>query len=295
MGYRTLSLFGVDVIVRAPDSLTQSVRARFGRRRIFNDRKVMVQSAKDVPALAPAQTPQAQAIQERIRTVPLWYHTIDLGHGVATPGGFDHRPYLHHYPLPERLDGKRVLDVATFDGFWAFEFARRGAQEVVAIDLDRVDRLDLPVPVRRRMSEAELARPLGDGFRVCREILGLDVRREVLSVYELDAERLGTFDFVFVSDLLLHLMNPMKALQNICKVTKGEALVVETFEPNLPGELMEFQGGMSDCVWWRMSLGALEKMVREAGFASVNRVAKFPIGQYGEAPWLWHAAIRCRN
>ncbi len=38
----------------------------------------------------------------------------------------------------------RALDVATFDGFWAFEMERRGASEIVAIDLDCADKLDLP-------------------------------------------------------------------------------------------------------------------------------------------------------
>lgn len=295
MGYRSVSLFGADVILRIPDTVTNAVRSALGLRHFTPNRKVMERRAETAPSLSSAATPEARAILERIGEVPIWYHTIELGHGVTTPGGFDHRPYLNHYPIPVRLDGKRVLDVATFDGFWAFEFARRGAAEVIAIDLDRVEMLDLPIPARRRMTEGELRQPLGTGFNLCREILGSNVRREVLSVYDLDAERLGRFDFVFMSDLLLHLMNPMKALQNVCKVTQGTALIVETFDPNLPGELMEFQGGISDCVWWRMSYGALEKMVKEAGFAAVECVAKFPIGQSGERPWLWHAAFRCNT
>lgn len=294
MGYRRVSLLGVDLMLRVPDSVTQRLRGMIGRRRIRTDHKVTEQPPEDALPMPDAATPEARALQDRVRGIPWWYHTIDLGHGVATPGGFDHRPYLAKYPLPDRLDGKRALDVATFDGFWAFEMARRGAAEVVAIDVERVGDLDLPVPVRARMTAEEVSGPLGAGFNLCREILGLPVRREVLSVYDLDAEAFGRFDFVFMSDLLLHLMNPMKALQNVAKVTGGEALIVEAFDPNLPGELMELQGGLSDCVWWRMSLGALEKMVREAGFGSVERVTTFPIGHVSESAWMWHAAFRCR-
>jgi tRNA (mo5U34)-methyltransferase len=61
-----------------------------------------------------------------------WYHTLELAPGVVTPGMFDLRPYVSRYGLPERLDGKRVLDIGTWDGFWAFEMERRGAAEVVA-------------------------------------------------------------------------------------------------------------------------------------------------------------------
>lgn len=295
MGYRKVSLMGMDVMLRVPDGVTNRVRAALGLRYNRPDKDVSEPSAAAAPVPMTEATPQTQAIRQLVASIPSWYHTIDLGHGVVTPGGFDHRPYLKHYPIPDRLDGMRVLDVATFDGFWAFECARRGAAEVVAIDVERVESLDLPVPVRRRMSADELRQPLGAGFNLCREVLGGNVRREVVSVYDLDADRLGVFDFVFMSDLLLHLMNPMKALQNVCKVTGGTALIVETFDPNLPGELMELQGGMSDCVWWRKSYGALEKMVREAGFAEVECVAKFPIGEAGETPWLWHAAFRCTN
>src|SRR5579862_4659707 len=64
-----------------------------------------------------------------------WYHTLELGHGVVTPGWFDTRPAVCAVRFPASLAGVRCLDVATFDGFWAFEMERRGAAEVVAIDL----------------------------------------------------------------------------------------------------------------------------------------------------------------
>ena len=44
----------------------------------------------------------------------------------------------------------RALDVGTWDGFWAFEMERRGA-EVTALDLD--DERDLDWPADRRPDE----------------------------------------------------------------------------------------------------------------------------------------------
>ncbi len=64
-----------------------------------------------------------------------WYHTQELAPGLVTPGMFDLRPYVDRYGLPESIAGMRVLDVGTFEGFWAFEMERRGA-EVVALDID---------------------------------------------------------------------------------------------------------------------------------------------------------------
>jgi hypothetical protein len=88
-------------------------------------------------------------------------------------------------------------------------------------------------------------------------------------------------------------MNPMKAVHNMRSITRDTAVIVETFDPNLPGKLAEFKGGTDDCVWWRMSYGALEEMVQGAGFKSVELVSKFRTGLRGETPWLWHAAFRC--
>jgi hypothetical protein len=82
-----------------------------------------------------------------------WYHTIELTDGVVTEGMFDHRPAVNRYMLPADLSGMRCLDVGTMDGFWAFEMERRGASEVVATDVARVDDLDWP-PLWRPRVEA---------------------------------------------------------------------------------------------------------------------------------------------
>ena len=63
-----------------------------------------------------------------------WYHTLELAPGVRTPGWFDLRETAAAL-LPASLAGRRCLDVGTFDGFWAFEMERRGAAEVIAIDI----------------------------------------------------------------------------------------------------------------------------------------------------------------
>ncbi len=60
---------------------------------------------------------------------------------------FDLRPYVDRYGLPADLSGLRVLDVGTFEGFWAFELERRGAS-VTALDVDRIQQLDWPPRLR---------------------------------------------------------------------------------------------------------------------------------------------------
>ena len=162
-------------------------------------------------------TPEQTAILEKIGGID-WYHTIELPHGLQTPGRFNHLPLRGDYRLPDRLDGKRCLDVATMDGFWAFEMERRGAKEVIALDVACLNDLDMPPRQRAAASQAELTAPRGQGFRVAKEILGSKVERVAMNVYELSPERLGQFDYVMVGDLLLHLLNPLKAAANVASV-----------------------------------------------------------------------------
>jgi tRNA (mo5U34)-methyltransferase len=63
-----------------------------------------------------------------------WWHTIDLGHGIVTPG-IDPTPQrLAEIRMPESLTGRTVLDVGAWDGFFSFEAERRGASRVLATD-----------------------------------------------------------------------------------------------------------------------------------------------------------------
>ncbi len=59
-----------------------------------------------------------------------WYHAVDLGEGLMTPGSFDYRHSVSHFHSPADLGGAIVLDVGSATGCFAFEFERRGAEVV---------------------------------------------------------------------------------------------------------------------------------------------------------------------
>ena len=63
-----------------------------------------------------------------------WWHSIDLGHGIVTPGKDDSPAKLRDLKLPARFDGRSVLDIGAWDGFFSFEAERRGAARVLATD-----------------------------------------------------------------------------------------------------------------------------------------------------------------
>ena len=70
-----------------------------------------------------------------------WYHTVDLGDGLVTPGMYDYRETIASFGFPEDMTGMTVLDVGSATGFFAFEFERRGAR-VVSVELPSLRDLD---------------------------------------------------------------------------------------------------------------------------------------------------------
>jgi tRNA (mo5U34)-methyltransferase len=205
-----------------------------------------------------------------------WYHVMELAPGEVTDGWFDLRPFIHHYGIPERLDGLRVLEIGTWDGFWAFELERRGAAEVVALDLD--DEADLDWPARRRPKEFSDVRR-GDGFRLAKEIRGSSVERVNCSVYHATPEELGTFDVVFCGSVLVHLRDQLLALERMANLCTGQLILAEEYDKRasmIPFSVSRYMTDRAKAVvFWLPSKRTWRKMVWTAGFDRVEQKGTF--------------------
>jgi tRNA (mo5U34)-methyltransferase len=218
-----------------------------------------------------------------------WFHTIDLPDGTATPGVFDTRASSARLDWPD-LKGARCLDVGTCDGFWAFEMERRGAGEVIAIDVDDPAALDLPKGVRESNSRAflESAARRRARFELAASALGSRARRVSCSVLDLDPAVHGTFDLVFCGTLLIHVREPVRALERMAGVCRGDLLLVETVDARL-----DLLRGSTPCArfepapwqWWRANTAGLKAMLRLAGFEVVSISPPFstPMGAAGKS------------
>ena len=214
---------------------------------------------------------------------PRWYHTMELADGVVTPGWFDLRPIVDRLPWPE-VAGKRCLDVGPYDGFIAFELERRGAREVIAADIADFSGWDWPLRLRERGPRylAEVAEPdPGTGFELAKRLLGSDVERIELSVYDLDPAQIGSFDVVTCGSLLLHLRDPVRALEAIRGVCGGYLLSAEQIDPALTvlrrGEPAgRFLAG-ERCQWWVPNTEGHRALVASAGFRIVKRTRPYGI------------------
>ena len=227
-------------------------------------------------------------LQERLDQYD-WYHSIDVAPGVATKGMFDNRHALPLIPFPD-LRGKRCLDVGTCDGFYALHMERQGASEVVAVDLQDLTALDYPPEIRRDprvdlTKESERSRH--GGFPVLQEVLKTKIEWRGCSVYDLSPDELGTFDVVVVGSLLLHLRDPVRALDAVRGVARGSLVVAEAVHAPLTllsrrQPLFELRGEGVDFQWWIGNDPGLRQLLRVGGF-DVEEVSPYFMLRFGDA------------
>jgi tRNA (mo5U34)-methyltransferase len=224
-----------------------------------------------------------------------WWHVIQVAPGVVTPGTWDLRPAAKRLPWPGSLAGLRCLDVGTMDGFWAFELERRGAGEVVAIDLVDPGRQDAPVRERRsRPAPPELHR--GRTFRVAADLLGSRAEYRDLSVYDLDRDALGTFDVVVMGYVLQMLRDPLRGLEAVRRVCRGHLLLLDTVSLPLsliPAPLARLDARRDGSEWFVFNRRGLRKTLELAGFQVEATTAVFR-DRYGPPPPGDPAALGAR-
>lgn len=159
-----------------------------------------------------------------------FYHTIDVpGHGTFT-GEWDLRSRTANYLGKFPLQGKRVLEVGTANGFLCFEMEKQGA-EVVAFDLSDQFAADV-VPFARfdyRKGEEDHKkgmRRLNNAFWFCHQAHQSKSKVVYGNTYAIPPE-IGKVDVSLFGAILLHLRDPFLALQNAAQLTQEAIIVTE--------------------------------------------------------------------
>lgn len=224
-----------------------------------------------------------------------WYHTIDLGLGMVTPGIYDHRPYLGYYGLPKYLGGKSVLDIGAASGFFSFEMEKREAT-VTATDLPSWKAHDFGPLYEMEMGAEQAERYLHDPFLFAQKALGSQVHRNLINIYDINPESMGRFDLVFCGSVLVHLTDPVKALWRIQAVTKEAAIIATPVHLLRRSEpLALFVGHERGDGWWLPNRPAFEAMIRSAGFKGWEWFSEFRLDFSNGEPGPFHGVIRAWN
>jgi SAM-dependent methyltransferase len=209
-----------------------------------------------------------------------WYHSIDLGDGIVTPGGTEYEPVWANIREARRqvdYEGKTVLDLGSMEGMWAFEAEQLGAETVVATDCFYEEDGPLGNPLER--------------FLLCREAL----HSEVIPFYNVSPYRLWErldlflherrpdgppaerrFDIAQHLGVLYHLRDPMLSLsQSRSVMNPGGLLLIETaVVADDSASYMLFNGVPPDrqriyqspTTWWAPTITCLLEILRASLF-----------------------------
>ena len=158
--------------------------------------------------------------QADIDRIPRWFHAMNLGPGLVTPGRFpnDVPPNYTLFPVFEFLEGIDVegfdcLDVGVMDGMVSFILRLRGAR-VVATELSK-----------------------RQGFLLARDHLKLnDVAYLTQSYFDLSLEKRlvdealpNRFDLIVLSGVIYHTFDPLVNIMLARRLAKrGGMVIVET-------------------------------------------------------------------
>jgi len=187
-----------------------------------------------------------------------WYHKIDLGNGIITPGRDYDKMWKSTSCVMNEINykGKRVLDLGSFDGYWAFEAEKRGASTIVATDA-RFEGYENLLFARSVLNSNVI--PLCNV-----PVQDLENR---LNIVGFDQK----FDIVQHFGLLYHLRDPMLSLSQSRKVLSDDGiLILETaFIEDDENSFMAFSGldgnfhfyGISD-TWAPSKLCLREMLIR---------------------------------
>jgi len=210
----------------------------------------------------PAGGLNATELQAAVNAIR-WFHRMDLGQGIVTPGLDDTPAKLRRIQMPDDLRGRTVLDIGAWDGFFSFEAERRGASRVLAVDSFCWGRGGWGTKA---------------GFDLAHRALGSRVESRELTVDQLSRDAVGAFDVVFFFGVLYHLRDPLAALERVAAVT-GSMLLLETkvdlLDESVPA--MAFYPGSElnndPTNWWAPNVPGLTALLHQAGFSRVAVVS----------------------
>jgi tRNA (mo5U34)-methyltransferase len=230
------------------------------------DMRLKTSTARERPGVprpgGSGETTDVEDLKRRVNSIR-WYHRIDLGNGIVTPGIDNSQKKLARIRMPQKLHGKTVLDIGAWDGFFSFEAERRGAERVLATDSF----------VWSGESWADKR-----GFDLAKRQLGSRVEERTVDALDIRPQDVGTYDVVLFLGVLYHMRHPLLALERLASVTRELAIietVVDMISVRRPA--IAFYGGdelaRDHTNWCAPNPAALLAMLRAVGFRRVEFVA----------------------
>jgi tRNA (mo5U34)-methyltransferase len=246
-----------------------------------------------------------------------WYHQIELGDGVLTPGMKSQADITREWDLFALgdLTAKSVLDIGGIDGAYAFLAERAGASRAAVLDHylwatdadhyariyhEHIDAGTTPPAPHESEAWHPDTTPTRWRFDTARQALHSRVEAMPLDFAECDLAAVGEWDVVLYLGVLYHMPDPVRALRRVAAVTRAQA-IIETeamFLRGHPEALWRFfpAGELNNdrSNWWVPNIDALMGLVGAAGFSNAEILAGEPTDDErpGDGPHHYRAIVR---
>ncbi len=200
-------------------------------------------------------------LQKKIKEL-IWFHSIDFGNGVISPGIKSIAQMKHEADAffgSIDLSGRTFLDIGAWNGYFSFEAKRRGASRVLA-----TDKFTWTHPHLKGR----------EGFELARKHLGYSIEAEEIDVPELAVERVGTFEVVLFAGVFYHLFEAPKLLKQASNIAT-KLFIVETHQDLLDLErpAMVYYPGATlandETNFWGPNPPLMRQLLAESGFNEV--------------------------
>lgn len=202
-----------------------------------------------------------ESLSQSVQSLGKWYHRIDLGDGIITPGDrnqtLTYNLYKDH--LPVDLSGLRILDLGANACGLSIEFAKRGAN-VVAVEHG---------VIYEKQAEFILNH------------FGLSHKVEILRRDLFDILDLGQFDIVAYVGLFYHIRYPQLSLDMLSSMCTGKLLVSTQ---TIPGTGLQMANRArhvknrkpGELYGWEPTEPLFSDMISQAGFKNVKLLSTAP-------------------
>jgi len=195
-----------------------------------------------------------------------WWHPFTFPNGVKARGtkGGGSSEYCEEIVRVEAqavfkypVQGKTVLDVGAWNGYFSVEAVRQGAERVVALDKPTWEHQGFK------------------SFELVRRYLAPNIEAVTRDVMDLRSDPVGKFDCVLFLGVLYHLKHPLYVLETLFDLTL-EHLVVEThidlIDYSRPAMIFypgsELVGDYSN--WWGPNVQCVVDMLKTVGFSRIE-------------------------
>ncbi|MEM1344429.1 MAG: DUF4214 domain-containing protein [Pseudomonadota bacterium] len=215
-----------------------------------------------------------------------WFHCIQLPDGRITDGMRAHDALMREAEviLSIPLEGKSLLDIGAWDGFFTFEAEKRGAGPILSVD-------------HHCWSGPEWGTKAGYDF--AHAAFASKARSKDVDLVDLDPNVEGTFDVVLFLGVLYHLEDPYGGLKRAAAMAR-ETLVIETvtacntFDQPV---LRHFEGNSLNydpTNFFAPNTACLRSMLTELGFSRIE-ITRNPGIPVDEAELAAQGGVRERD